>query len=788
LLIAFAFVLSAASVSPVGASLGPVSYNPAPFTEEHAPVSTPGLMHAPFGNSSGKAVAYTPTVTSGLVNLTPTGSIRFINDSSYVLQSETSIAVDPTNPNHIVGTYNDGRYFFCPVLPAGACPSGWTASLSGFTTSSDGGHTVAKSSFIPSIQVKELDPAKNSTIQSLIVSWGDPDVVAAPNGLFYYSSLAIDPITGANGIEIAVSNSSLWGSSSCTTTESTPQANPCWTAAFIYGNTTVGANTLDDKDLGAVDWSPSSLYFGDIYVTWDHFFGSGESSTYGARCDISLHCTMISGGGAATISGSDPYVAFSMPQVGPDGTVYVSWCNYGTSTTIGPVTCRVASSPAGGTSFGAPNTVLSFMGPGTTFPSYSVTNGFATEQFRTASIPVIASDATNANNLYFVISVCSSGAYYVLPSSATDNPGNCGDSSVIFAKSTDKGVTWGTPQILSSPAVNNQPWVTVDRVTGEVVVAWQTSQFDPFNHRIDILSKVSNDGGTTWSARRITSVSDEPDSDPAMYNYLIANGFGGSFVVPQYGDYFQVQALQGKLYVLYTAHYTPEQGTYKASPFLAVTPYTTAHLALGGGSPLGRAVTQGSPLDTVPFNATGFTPNASFQLWLSWGGITEPLANGTVSVQGGVTGTFVVPDIQSQVYTITANDSSGVAVTTTFGIKQVNLVPVLSSVSQLSTTLQGDFNSLSGAITGLSTSLSSGINSIQGSLSADNSSLSKSMSNGFSLLQGSVTSLSSGFGITGNGINNLSSNLTTTEYLVVIAILVAAITLVVVLVRKPKSQ
>lgn len=797
LLLTFLFIVSAAAVFPVkAASNGPVSYNAGPASKYHAPISSVGLVGLAHYPSSPRGTIKPFTSASGLSDITPAGSIRFINDSSYILDSETSVAVDPNNPSHVVGTYNDGRYFFCPApLPSSTCPSGWTYSLSGFTTSSNGGHSVAKSNDIPSLLVNEYDPLTHTYNQSLMVSWGDPSVVAAPNGVFYYASLLIDPFTGANGVMMAVSNSSLWTSgNTCTTPNATPWENSCWRAAVVYANTTMGAGTFEDKELGAVDWSASSGYYGDLYLSWDHFFATGLSSTFAARCTPTLSCTMISGGGVAPLSGSDPFVAFSTPQVGADGSVYVTWCNYGTFTTYGPVTCRVVSSPAGGASFGSPADVVSFMGTGTNFPTDSVVNGYATEQFRTASIPVIATDGHNANNVYFTIAICTSGAYYAYNNlkASTDNPGNCGNSGIVFARSTDKGATWSTPQIISNPAVNIQPWVTVDSSSGEVVVSYLTSQFDPFNHRIDVLAQISTDGGTTWSTRRITPVSDEPNADPAMYDYTIPNGFGGSMVVPQFGDYFQAVVVHGNIYVLYTGNYVPEQGTYKASPFLAVTPSVAPHLQLAPAGQAARSpgdpVTQGAPGDSVPFNATGFTEGDTFTLTLNWSGITVSLANGTVSNGGVAAGNFVVPNVESQVYTLTASDSGGVSASASFGVTQLNLAPVQASISQLSTsisqlsnTLSTDFTSLGTSVSALSTTLGSDVSALQGSISGVQSSISgvnTSLTSGFASISGPVSTLSSRLTSTQGSLSSLASQLTTTEYLVVVAIIVAAIAVV----------
>jgi hypothetical protein len=164
--------------------------------------------------------------------------------------------------------------------------------------------------------------------------------------------------------------------------------------------------------------------------------------------------------------------------------------------------------------------------------------------------------------------VCTSGRYLGAPLFGIDNPGNCGLSSILFLSSSDRGATWSSPITLSKPAVNAQPYITVDPTTGNIFVVYYTTQFDSFNHRIDVVASKSTNGGSSFHQLRITSVSNEPDSDPNMFFYGSSNG--GSWTTPQYGDYFQATAVDGKLWVLFTANYVVEQGTFQTDPFLAV--------------------------------------------------------------------------------------------------------------------------------------------------------------------------------------------------------------------------
>ena len=562
-----------------------VSYNPAPANNFHAPLSSMALV-----SLTNATPAFEPSTLSNLQsntasNLKPIqqNALRFIIDDSYFPQSETTISVDPNNPSHVVGGFNDGKYFFCPFLPADCGGSAsFPVSLSGFTVSTDGGNTVAKSSDLPIF---------NAT-NPLLTPFGDPSVAASVDGNFFYASLVTIPFGSlfGEGIIIAKSNPNLFDPSiSCATVLSSRLSNACWHEVFVNGTKFFPNFTFEDKDRIAIDRDPASQYYGSVYVGWDHFYPPNLSTSYLARCDNNLNsCNMLTGAGQPALSGADIFVSWTTPAVDKNGNVHVAWCNFGTSTTFGPVTCRMASSPPGGTSFGPPSDILSYMGSGATLPTDTVVLGWATEQFRIAPglISVAADTSSKSSDLYFTTIVCTSRHYYMFSwlnaPVARDNPGNCGQSAVIFSKSTDGGLSWSSPNLISSPAVNDQPYVTVDPLTGTVYVVYYTTQYDPFNHRIDVVASISNNAGQTFHQQRITSVSNEPDSDPAMYDYIVRNGFGQSFTVPQYGDYFEAIAAGGTLWVLFTGNYAVEAGTYQTDPFLAI---------VGQGNPQGNGPT-----------------------------------------------------------------------------------------------------------------------------------------------------------------------------------------------------
>jgi PKD repeat protein len=498
----------------------------------------------------------------------------------------------------------------------------------------------------------------------LMISFGDPSIAAGVHGEFFYASLSISRNSAANGIELAVSNASLFSpSNACATPLGSPTTNSCWQATMVSANLTALAGSFEDKELLAVDWDSSSPYYGYVYVAWDHFKPNGMVESWVARCTPSLVCTMIAGGGAPPLSGNDQFPAFTTPAVGKDGAAHFTWCNYGTATDLGPIFCRARSTAPNGGAFGATSTIMSFEGVGTTLPAVNGILGLSTEQFRVASIGTVAVDTSvGSNDMYFAIAACTAGSYYNFR--APSLPGNCGAASIFFSRSTDSGATWSVPTIISQSGQNVMPWVTVDPSNGNIVIAYYTTQFDVFNHRIDVVASVSTDRGLTFGLVRLTNASNEPNADPGLFNYT--STFGQAYFAPQFGDYLQAVALGGQIWVLFNGNYASELGTLQLDPWL-VTGAERTTLAVGA-----RAVAATDVSASVAFTSTvtGGTPPFTYEwTFLDGNRSTDPRSNHAFALPG----TYAV--------TLKVTDSTGVVARTTV---MVTINPSLSATATVS--------------------------------------------------------------------------------------------------------
>lgn len=235
-------------------------------------------------------------------------------------QSETSIAIDPSNPNVVIAGSNEIQR-----LPMRGMAS------------TDGGATFTGVDL-------PLPPARTNNGFDF---GSDPGIAFDSNGNAYYSYIVVffGAGGGINGTEMAVARSTDHGAT--------------WTSTFFALET--GNAQFNDKPMITVDTGTGAGHHHNrVYVAWDHATGNSSSTKNGNNVLLS---TSDDGGATFTapVSVSGPFTGKTGgigadPYVAGDGTLHVAWQDY-THGTIAD-----AASSDGGRTFAAPHVISSVGG------------------------------------------------------------------------------------------------------------------------------------------------------------------------------------------------------------------------------------------------------------------------------------------------------------------------------------------------------------------------------------------------------------------------------------------
>jgi FG-GAP-like repeat len=288
---------------------------------------------------------------------------------------------------------------------------------------------------------------------------------------------------------------------------------------------------------------------------------------------------------------------WSHVTVGPEGDVYVSNFQGGNF--------AVHHSIDGGRSFTdadpTTNTLFPFGFNNNVVPSPML----STNQFRTQNIRAIAADPLRPGTVYAAEAAEHSDAF-----------GNILDEGdVIFARSTDYGVTWRTTfqvggnaraKVLNDDnngrlAAGRTSDVTtgqalprlVTDAQGDVALIWYDTRRDPAGHLLDVFGTVSSDGGQTFSPNfRVTDQSF--DADAGKFTDAIGNGdyYLGDFVGLALADHTAYAAWtdtrNGNQDVFFTRYAIDP-------PPAAANDRFESNDTAGTATDLGRVVTRGLP-------------------------------------------------------------------------------------------------------------------------------------------------------------------------------------------------
>ncbi len=411
-------------------------------------------------------------------------------------QFEPAIAINPNNPSEIVAGSCDRSEFVLRV----------NGSLARAYFSSDGGATWGSTAL----------PRPPLLLGSDWITQCDPGLAWDTRGNVYFSQIVLFRVSGTQvtevkGVEIGVDRSSDGGLT--------------WTPTYFDFHN--GSSESPDFPMIAIDTNPTSQFRDTIYVEWTEALGPpgvlvSRSTDFGATFS-----TPVSPTGVPPVGGVAHPLLSSVPFIGPDGTLYVTWQDLLAARIV------VASSRDGGLTFGPVATV----GPAPQSGAVAI----PAENFRLASInSVCGADTSNGprrGTLY-----CS--WMDTTPSNGTD---------IFEAHSTSHGRTWSAPVRVNDdpPGIPNDQfnqWLSVDPTDGSVSMSWDDTRNDPTHNSTDVFYARSTDGGLTFSPNvQVTTAPTNLACSTAPKNFTCTGD-----ISLQYADFAGIAAFGGVAHPVWT--------------------------------------------------------------------------------------------------------------------------------------------------------------------------------------------------------------------------------------------
>lgn len=418
-------------------------------------------------------------------------------------RSETTIAV-ASNGKFLVSGWNDADGFCGP--PFGApCTAPPVPGLSGYGWSADGGQTWTDGGapFVVGTTMTRGDPSL--------------DVGGRGNDIFYYANLGVD-ITGGGADGMTIHTGSFRGNTFS------------WTNGVFIAPAN-GQNDFLDKELLAADKRRGS---DDVHVSVTNFievagipqFGFGQIEVYTSNDGAASF-------GPASIVQSDETSSVplnegivnqgSMPAVGPEGNIYVTWERGFLFPFFGgaqPPQIVVSTSTDGGETWGT-RTLVSDICSGALFPPAGYNRDSTNDFPRNA----VANSGPDRGRVYVVYQDCriANGG-----DQATTGGFGDPDTDIYVAYSDDAGATWTNRLVAGGGDGLIQFWPTISiQPGGNVDVTYYESDETTIDGTslVDVYWAQSIDGGATWETPvRVSEVTTD---------------WGATFsnIVPNFGDY-----------------------------------------------------------------------------------------------------------------------------------------------------------------------------------------------------------------------------------------------------------
>jgi hypothetical protein len=476
-----------------------------------------------------------------------------------VTQSETYTSANPENPNEIVVAYNDSS-------GAGGSPQ----NFAGASVSTDGGVTFTRLNPNPFAAAGSNfgDPVAlyNQPTHTWYTIWLTPACGGGiPGGIGYYKS----------------------------TTPSDPNS---WTFGCIHNN------TQDDRESGWSDNNPSSPFFGRMYVSWNDFNvgNAALSVTFSSDNGATWHSPILVSNTGTFIR--DIQITGDMSG---NGVVYLAGMNENGGNGNLARNNLIFKSTDGGATWANTYTGPTFDGAGIT-PCNSVN-------------PYFECMFNDLGGYWRHMSWGEPAAYNGIVHLVYSQQGTGGDTGdAYYIRSTDGGVTFGTPFKLNTDSTTRPQWQANLSVspTGTLLATWYDAREstscvvgDPSTPCYRMWSRKSNDNGATWL----------PDAELSdVVSPLPAQPDGN--VQPNYaGDYDYGTAIASKHITSWADGRVAISGTSQQDAFtdrdLVGFAVTSTDPACGslvtGTAPTVFTVDLSDPVDPLTVDAVDFTVNGT---------------------------------------------------------------------------------------------------------------------------------------------------------------------------------
>jgi len=481
----------------VGAAVALSDDNPQPIdvtynvSDAPAPVADTQWANGP-NVQTGTAICATPTQTTANVNT---------DCETNGPHNETSIAVNPTNTQNMIGGVNDYQLSLNPGGHLGE------TILSRAHVTVDGGKTWT-----------EYPVFSNSTYQAT----GDPSLAFDAIGHAYYGTLGFRFVGPANASnpDVLVSNSGDGGKT--------------WDVQRVSAGSGVetSVGSLLDKEY-VTAWGS-----GNALVTFGDFSNVQKGVTVSANVFSSVtHDFGKTWSKPTLISGNLGEAFVAIPTVAANGNVYASFLNTTDLSTGRDDYEVVRLSPSTGAPIGGPVKVATVIDGGTDYPLAFGRQTYQDSVFRTWAAGNIAADPTNASHLAVVWSDMRNS---VTPAPSDPYTAKT-NSDVVVSESTDGGAHWSAPTAIALGGDQFMPWAEFDN-SGKLRIGFFDRSYDGANHEYGFTLATETSPGVFTTSQVTTTL-----SDPTKNDRWFARNLNASFpnATAFLGDYGNIAAIPG---------------------------------------------------------------------------------------------------------------------------------------------------------------------------------------------------------------------------------------------------